>query len=88
MPKDLVVQDNTLINASYSLSLTEQRIILAAIAKAQKSGLEISHSEYLTIHALDFAETFNLDKKTQGRNFHSNDILFFQIENNIKFYIM
>lgn len=68
MPKDLVVQDNTLINASYSLSLTEQRIILAAIAKAQKSGLEISHSEYLTIHALDFAETFNLDKKTVYRD--------------------
>ena len=37
MKKELIVKDNALINASYSLELTEQRIILLAILKAREN---------------------------------------------------
>jgi hypothetical protein len=38
MKKDLVVKDNALINASYSLDLVEQRLILLAIVEARRTG--------------------------------------------------
>ena len=34
MKKELVVKDNALINASYNLDLSEQRLILLAILEA------------------------------------------------------
>lgn len=64
MGKEMVVQDNTLINASYTISLTEQRLLLLSIAKAQKSGLEINHSDYITIHADEFVKAFNVNEKS------------------------
>lgn len=64
MKKDLIVKDNTLINASYTLSLTEQRLLLLSISKAQESGLEINHNDYITIHAEEFVKAFGVNDKS------------------------
>jgi len=64
----MIKKDNTLINASYTLSLTEQRILMLSIAKAQKTNTEINHNDYLTIHANEFVESFDVDKKTVYRD--------------------
>ncbi|MBF7694248.1 replication initiation protein, partial [Acinetobacter sp. FNA3] len=37
MKNELVVKDNILINASYNLELTEQRLILLAIVNGRES---------------------------------------------------
>ncbi len=49
--KPIVVKDNALINASYNLSLVEQRLILLAIIEARESGKGINANDPLTIHA-------------------------------------
>ncbi|WP_296843116.1 RepB family plasmid replication initiator protein [Thiofilum sp.] len=36
--KDLIVKDNALINAGYSLTIVEQRIILLAIVEARRTN--------------------------------------------------
>jgi len=41
---ELVVKDNALIDASYSLDLIEQRLILLAIVEARATGQGISCS--------------------------------------------
>lgn len=64
MKKEMVVKDNTLINASYTISLTEQRILLLSIAKAQKNGLEINHNDYISIHANEFVDAFRVNEKS------------------------
>lgn len=64
MTKDLVVKDNTLINASYTISLTEQRILLLSISKAQNSGVEINHNDYITIHAAEYVDAFGANEKS------------------------
>ena len=38
---ELVVKDNALINASYNLDLTEQRLILLAIVEAGNQAKEL-----------------------------------------------
>jgi len=38
MKNDLVVKDNVLINASYNLEVTEQRLILLSIIRARETG--------------------------------------------------
>ena len=40
MKNELVVKDNALINASYNLEVTEQRLILLAIINARKQEKE------------------------------------------------
>lgn len=56
---DLVVKDNALINASYYLSLTEQRLILLAIiqARAEKkttgNEFKVSVSSYINAYGVD-----------------------------------
>jgi plasmid replication initiation protein len=54
---DLVVKANVLVEASYRLTLTEQRIILAAIVEARESQKGLGDGE-LTIYARDFAALF------------------------------
>ena len=68
MMNELVVKDNALINASYSLSLVEQRLILLAIVITRRhhhnmewdfllgKPIEISASEYI--------EVFNVSRQT------------------------
>ena len=60
MKNGLVVKDNALINASYSLELTEQRLIMLAIINARESGQGITADSKLEIHASDYAKLFNV----------------------------
>lgn len=61
--KDLVTQDNSLINASYALDLVEKRLILLAIARSRKSGKGITANDPLEIYASDYAESFNVERQ-------------------------
>ena len=57
---ELVVKSNKLIQASYRLSLNEQRIILIAIAEARRTETGLSEANQLQIRATDYAEMFNV----------------------------
>jgi plasmid replication initiation protein len=59
----LVVKDNSLINASYTLSLVEQRLILLAIIEARETGKGIGTDTFLEIHAQHYADRFHVDVK-------------------------
>ena len=61
---ELIVKDNSLIQASYTLDLAEQRLILLAIAEARKSQLGITHDTLLKIHASSYAKQFGVNDKT------------------------
>ncbi|MFP0737066.1 replication initiation protein RepM [Acinetobacter baumannii] len=60
---DLVVKDNNLINASYSLGLVEQRLVLLAIIEARESSRGIDSETFLEIHAQHYADRFDVDVK-------------------------
>ena len=62
MENELVVKSNKLIEASYRLTLTEQRLILLAIVYARKTGLGLSEKNLLTISACDYAAQFGADE--------------------------
>lgn len=62
MAKNIVVKDNVLINASYSLDLVEQRLILLSISEARLTNQEISSSNYLTIHAEKYINEFDVHR--------------------------
>ena len=64
MKNGLVVKDNALINASYNLEVTEQRLMLLAIINARETGNGITADSKLQIHASDYMKHFNVDKKT------------------------
>lgn len=57
---DLVVKDNTLTNASYTLSLVEQRLILLAIVAARESNLNLQSKHKLLVTADSYAKQFNV----------------------------
>lgn len=61
---ELVVKDNALIQASYTLDLAEQRLILLAIIEARNSGQGITHDSLLKIHASNYAKQFGVNDKT------------------------
>lgn len=61
---ELVVKDNALIQASYTLDLAEQRLILLAIIEARNSGQGITHDSLLRIHASNYAKQFGVNDKT------------------------
>ncbi|MCB1660318.1 MAG: replication initiation protein RepM, partial [Pseudomonadales bacterium] len=60
MKNGLVVKDNALIDASYNLELTEQRLILLAILNARETGQGITADSKLEIQASDYAKHFNV----------------------------
>ena len=60
MKNGLVVKDNALINASYNLEVTEQRLILLSIINARETGQGITADSKLEIHASDYAKQFNV----------------------------
>lgn len=64
MKNGLVVKDNALINASYNLETTEQRLIMLAIMSARDTGQGITADSKLEIHASDYANQFNVTKET------------------------
>ena len=51
---DLIVKDNALIDASYSLDVTEQRLILLSIIEAREAGRGITADGFLEIHASSY----------------------------------
>ena len=63
MKKDLVVKDNALINASYSLDLVEQRLILLAIVEARRTGKGINANDALSVHAASYMQNFNVERQ-------------------------
>lgn len=64
MAKDLIVKSNTLINASHSLSLAEQRLIGLAIIKAREIKMPLTDKVMLEVRANDYVEMFGVDKAT------------------------
>ena len=62
MKKELIVKDNALINASYSLELTEQRIVLLAILKAREN--RTPHNQELIVTAQSYITAFNVHRNT------------------------
>ena len=59
----LVVKDNSLMNASYTLGLVEQRLILLAIIEARETSKGIDTETFLEIHAQHYADRFHIDVK-------------------------
>ena len=62
MKKELIVKDNALINASYSLELTEQRIVLLAILKAREN--KTPHNQELIVTAQSYITAFNVHRNS------------------------
>ena len=62
MKKDLIVKDNSLINASYNLDLVEQRLILLAIIEARENNTSTDND--LTIHVDSYINHFNVHRNT------------------------
>lgn len=60
----LVVKDNALIQASYTLDTVEQRLILLAIAEARETQQGITENSLLAVHASSYINTFNVEKHT------------------------
>lgn len=61
---ELVVKDNALIQASYTLDTVEQRLILLAIDEARQTGHGITENSLLEVHASSYINTFNVEKHT------------------------
>ena len=61
---ELVVKDNALIQASYTLDLVEQRLMLLAIMEARETGEGIAPDSLLQVHAHSYAQHFNVNKET------------------------
>lgn len=64
MHNELVVKDNALINASYNLEVTEQRLVLLSIIKARDTGQGITSESKLRIYASDYAKQFHVTKES------------------------
>lgn len=61
MVKDeLVVKSNKLIEASYRLTLAEQRIVLFAISEAQRTNKGLIADDFITISAKDYAKMYSI----------------------------
>lgn len=60
----MVVKDNSMIGASYSLGVAEQRIIFLAIIEAREQDTLIKAGGLLRISAQNYAKQFNVEKHT------------------------
>ena len=60
---ELVVKSNRLIEASYRLTLVEQRIILFAITEARRTQKGLKTDDFVDIPAADYAAMFNVPIK-------------------------
>jgi len=56
-----ITQSNSLIEASYDLSLTEKRLLIYCIAQIKK-GVSVTPETDFKIHYYDFIKTFDLSK--------------------------
>lgn len=64
MCKQLVTKDNSLIGASYSLGVVEQRLIFLAIIEAREQKTLIEAGGLLRIYAQSYAKQFDVEKHT------------------------
>ena len=64
MNKQLVTKDNSLIGASYSLGVVEQRLIFLAIIEAREQKTLIEAGGLLRIYAQGYAKQFDVEKHT------------------------
>lgn len=64
MQKQLVTKDNSLIGASYSLAVVEQRLIFLAIIEAREQKTLIEAGGLLRIYAQNYAKQFDVEKHT------------------------
>lgn len=62
--QQMVVKDNSMIGASYSLGVAEQRIIFLAIVEAREQDTLIKAGGLLRISAQNYAKQFNVEKHT------------------------
>lgn len=62
MANNLVVKDNSLINASYNLDLIEQRLILLAIIQARKSKIPLTKRDKIVVTASEYADEFKVSQ--------------------------
>ena len=64
-PEQLIMKDNALIMASYSLTVEEQRLILACIEKAQRQKEPLAHRAIeITLNVQEYAELYNVKMVT------------------------
>lgn len=61
LKKQIVKKSNALINASYTVTLAEQRLILLAIARSGEDSAEMKN---LTVHARDYADQYKVTLNT------------------------
>ncbi|TCB82824.1 RepB family plasmid replication initiator protein [Acinetobacter sp. ANC 3791] len=61
---NVIYKDNNLIEASYALSLSEQRLILIAIIAARDIEQDLTADTMLTIHASEYMKHFNLERQS------------------------
>ena len=59
---NLIVKDNALINASYTLDLVEQRLILLAVLEARQSNVATDNE--LTVYAENYINLFGVHKNS------------------------
>ena len=57
-----VVKDNVLINASYSLDLVEQRVVLQGIVKSRETEKGFTALNPVSIHASEYEKQFGVTK--------------------------
>ena len=57
---ELVVKSNRLVEASYRLTLAEQRIVLLAIVQARETQTGLTSDSNLEVRAADYAKTFDI----------------------------
>jgi len=57
---ELVVKSNRLVEASYRLSLVEQRVVLLAIVEARRTQKGLSAEDFVTIAAMDYAAIYDV----------------------------
>ncbi len=61
-PKKIVVKDNSLIDASFNLSLVEQRLMLLAIVEAREFS-ELTYNTPVEVSAKSYMEQFGINEK-------------------------
>ena len=62
--QQMVVKDNSMVGASYSLGVAEQRLIFLAIIEAREQDTLIKAGGLLRICALSYAKHFNVERHT------------------------
>jgi len=61
---NVIYKDNNLVEASYALTLSEQRLILIAIIAARDIEKELTSDTLITIHAAQYMQHFNVGRQS------------------------